>query len=241
MKNQKPLTIENRWDILYRDYPEVYEEFGQFPYKPTLLTKLNQWFYLKKIHILDVGSGTGLSTFQLASKAGWVTGIEPEHAMLEIAIQSAQTLRISNIDFVCGLAEKIPLKDRSVDMVTAITLASLYTEENIRSFTAQAERVVRKGGWVIMVDISPGWYGGNLAHVILGKKTRVLPEENLRDNILAGEGYQHRDFYNLTDYGTVDQIIATYGFIFGMKAIEYIQSTQTTVIKWKWRVHYKRI
>ena len=241
MDTQKPLTIENRWDVLYRDYPEVYQEFGRFPYKPTLLSKHNRWFRLKEKHILDVGSGTGLSTFELANKAYRVNGLEPESAMLDIAIQSAHAMGIENVNFVCGRAEDIPLQGGSVDMVTAITLASLYSDENIRAFAIQANRVVRKGGLVILVDIAPGWYGGNLAPIILGKKTRVLPEEDLRDTILSAAGYEHRDFYNLQDYGTIDHILETYGFIFGIKAIEYIQSSHITVIKWKWRVHYKKI
>jgi hypothetical protein len=33
MKRQ-PETIENRWDILYRDYPEIYDAFSSFPYHP---------------------------------------------------------------------------------------------------------------------------------------------------------------------------------------------------------------
>lgn len=241
MCNQKPLTIENRWDILYRDYPEVYEEFGRFPYRPTLLSKLNRWFHLQEKYILDVGSGTGLSTFELASKAYRVTGLEPEPAMLDIAIQSALALGIDNVNFVCGQAEDIPMKNGTADMVTAITLASLYTEENIRAFARQAERVVRKGGWIVLVDISPGWYGGNLAPVILGKNRRVLPEEVRRDTILTAAGYVYRDFYNMQDYGTEEHVLETYGFIFGMKAIEYIQSSHTTAIKWKWRVHYKKV
>jgi hypothetical protein len=30
----RPETIENRWDILYEKYPEVYDEFASVPYKP---------------------------------------------------------------------------------------------------------------------------------------------------------------------------------------------------------------
>jgi len=30
----KPLSIENRWDILYREYPEIYDEFASVPYDP---------------------------------------------------------------------------------------------------------------------------------------------------------------------------------------------------------------
>lgn len=28
---RKPKSLEGRWDILYRDYSEVYEEWGQIP------------------------------------------------------------------------------------------------------------------------------------------------------------------------------------------------------------------
>ena len=30
----RPESLEGRWDILYRDYPEVYEEFGRIPKVP---------------------------------------------------------------------------------------------------------------------------------------------------------------------------------------------------------------
>jgi len=33
-KMKKPETIENRWDILYRDYPEVYEVFSLVKRRP---------------------------------------------------------------------------------------------------------------------------------------------------------------------------------------------------------------
>ena len=37
---QKPLTIENRWEILYSDFPEVYDEFASVPKDPPLLQAL---------------------------------------------------------------------------------------------------------------------------------------------------------------------------------------------------------
>jgi hypothetical protein len=42
-----PETIENRWDILYRDYPEVYDRFGAFPYSPRPVDVLVSRFNLK--------------------------------------------------------------------------------------------------------------------------------------------------------------------------------------------------
>jgi hypothetical protein len=30
----RPASIDNRWDVLYRDYPEIYDEFANVLYKP---------------------------------------------------------------------------------------------------------------------------------------------------------------------------------------------------------------
>ena len=36
-KKQRPESLEGRWDILYRDYPEVYEEFARIPKVPDFI------------------------------------------------------------------------------------------------------------------------------------------------------------------------------------------------------------
>ena len=38
----KPISIENRWDILYSDYPEVYDEFANVPYEPEMIDVLRE-------------------------------------------------------------------------------------------------------------------------------------------------------------------------------------------------------
>jgi len=65
----KPISIENRWDILYRDYPEVYDEFANVPYKPNMITKLNEFFEFSGKTIVDIGSGSGRSPIELAKHA----------------------------------------------------------------------------------------------------------------------------------------------------------------------------
>jgi hypothetical protein len=32
-----PETIDNAWDVLYREYPEIYDAFSSFPYRPGTL------------------------------------------------------------------------------------------------------------------------------------------------------------------------------------------------------------
>ncbi len=239
MNENRPLTIENRWDVLYRDYPEVYEAFASIPKTPSWLDVVDRLFHLKGKTILDVGSGTGLSTFDLASRAAWVTGVEPEAAMRAIALEKLAEQKIANVRFVPGRAQALPIEDHAVDMVTAITLASLNSQENIAGFAREAQRVVKPGGTIVALDIAPRWYGGELASVILGKN-RQLEDETLRDEVLGKMEFQHKDFYNLQEYGTLDHIVATYGFIFGQAAIDYLRAHQKTTIKWKWRIHYKK-
>lgn len=233
-------TIENRWDVLYRDYPEIYEKFARIPKQPTVFEVIQQHFPLEGKTILDVGSGTGLSTFELAKYAHYVIGIEPETSMRDIAIRTAQDQNITNVRFMEGRAEDLPLDDESVDIVTAIGLASLHNEENIMRFIQESERVVRKGGIVLTANLASRWYGGELTPVILNKPREEM-QDNIRDRVFPRYRYKHIDFFSTQDYGTVENAVKTYGFIHGRNAIEYIKKHKKTVIKWKARIHYKTI
>lgn len=129
----RPETIENRWDILYKEYPEVYDEFAGVPYKPdwvAFLGKILKIDWTGKT-VVDVGSGSGLSTFDLAQRAKFVIGVEPNDAMRELAVKNAGKRNAKNVRFVKGWANRIPLEADSADVVVAFT-ASLDYEESAR-------------------------------------------------------------------------------------------------------------
>jgi ubiquinone/menaquinone biosynthesis C-methylase UbiE len=235
-----PETIENQWNIFYRDYPEIYDRFGKVMKQPTAVQEINRHFPLAGLNILDVGSGTGLSTFELAQYAQSVVGIEPEAAMRTIAEQEASRLGITNVRFLEGWAEALPIPGRSVDMVAAITLASLGSEGGITGFAREAERVVKPGGVVLTVNIASRWYGGELSEVILGLP-RDRMELDLLDKLFPELGYSLIEFFASQDYGTVENCVQTYGFIFGKKAIDHIRAHHITNITWKINIHYKRV
>jgi ubiquinone/menaquinone biosynthesis C-methylase UbiE len=234
-------TIDNRWDILYRDYPEVYHKFASVKKKPSISEVLPDMFNLRDKIVADVGSGTGLSTFNLAKYARHVVGIEPEDSMRNLAVRNAEERHIENVEFKRGTAENIPLSDRSVDIVVAVTAASFYRRENIELFVKEAERILRDDGLTISVDVAPGWYGGELAPVILGRSRRQKDSDSeiVRNESFTTLGFKHRDIYQTQDYGSMENILSTYGFIFGRKAIDHITSHRKTVIKWKFRIYYK--
>jgi ubiquinone/menaquinone biosynthesis C-methylase UbiE len=223
----RPESIENRWDILYRDYPEVYEAFSKVPYHPTIYEQLPAIIDLRGKCLVDVGAGTGSSSLALARYAGQVIGLESEPAMLRQA-QGGTAVRFLN-----GDALALPLADDSVDLVTGITLA-LYPPQQYRAFIREGLRVAK--GPVVYVGIAPGWYGGDLHDVIEG----VEIVEDAVDRIFIDEfQFAYQDIFSDQDYGTVEQVVSIYGFIFGKKAIEYLKREKKTVIRWKFRVYWR--
>jgi len=235
--NPKPLSIENRWDLLYRDFPDVYDEFAAVPKDPEPLQVLMDRFDVRGKLVADIGSGSGRSTFTLAGAAERVIGVELEEAMRELAEAERARLGLAHVEFVRGDALDIPLPDSSVDIVTGITLP-IYPVEGYRQFVREARRIAIAGGWIVMIDIAPGWYGGELASVIQAEEE----VETRQSEILVHEcDFSYEDFETSQEYGSLDKIVRTYGFIFGRKAIDYLTRHGKTNIKWRFRIHYQHV
>lgn len=66
--------------------------------------------------VVDIGCGTGLSTFIWSGISKEVIGIEPSTDMLNIAIQNSDG--VENVRFVSGFSDKTGLEDNSIDIVT---------------------------------------------------------------------------------------------------------------------------
>jgi ubiquinone/menaquinone biosynthesis C-methylase UbiE len=234
---ERPVSLEGRWDILYRDYPEVYDAFARIPKRPDTLEVLNERFGFGGQVIVDVGSGTGLSTLQLARWAALVIGIEPQEAMRSLALREASALGLANVRFERGDAEHIPLPDNYADAATGITQAN----GDPRRVCAEMERVVRDGGVVLHCDVAPGWYGGELEPVITGEPRNEDLNPIWPGDILPSLGYDYFDTYMDQDYDSVEHMVNTYGFIHGMRAIDYIRANGITSVRWKFRTHWKRV
>lgn len=113
----------------------------------------------------------------------------------------------------------------------------IYPVEGYREFVGEATRVTSNGGLIIVLSITPGWYGGELANVILDETNEARQNEILVDEF----GFMYEDFESNQEYGSMDKVIRTYGFIFGKNAIDYLREHKKTNIKWKFRIHYKKV
>jgi ubiquinone/menaquinone biosynthesis C-methylase UbiE len=231
----QPESIENRWDILYRDYPQVYEAFMDVPYQPSVFDQVPKIIDLQGKVIADVGAGTGRSSLALARTARQVIGIEYEPAMLRQGRQMAFGDEALRVSYLCGDALALPLADGAVDIVTGFTLA-LFPAEQYREFIREGLRVAK--GKVVYVGIPPGWYGGDLDPIIEDPDKGKFDVE--MDRIFI-EDYQfsYQDVFSYQDYGTIEKIVSIYGFIFGKKVIEHIKRNKITAIRWKYRVYWR--
>ena len=236
----RPETIEGRWDVLYREYPEVYEQFGRVRKRPDMIETLNERFVFSGKDMVDIGSGTGISTFDLARFAAKVVGIEIEQSMLAVALEMAPRMGLPNAGFMLGDAENIPLADNSVDVAIGVTLAGGRVEK----VAEEMERVVKRGGSAIRVDPAPGWYGGAFNAIIDGVPRETLDEPPFPGSpseVLPTLGYEYFDVVQEQQYGTTEAMMATYGFIHGRSVLEHIRTHRITSLRWKFRVHFKTV
>lgn len=92
---------------------------------------------------LDVCCGTGLSSLALKELAGEVLGVDISAEMLALAPRGA------GLSFCAASAEKLPLADASFDILT-VCQALHWLDK--RKFLAEARRVLRAGGWLVVYD-----------------------------------------------------------------------------------------
>jgi len=92
---------------------------------------------------IDIGCGTGLSTKALRQIATRVVGIDDSREML----RHAQS--VEGLNFIQAPGEAIPFEALSFDM---ISLSQSFHWLDRAKFFAEARRVLRPGGWIIVYD-----------------------------------------------------------------------------------------
>lgn len=90
--------------------------------------------------VIDLGSGTGLSSRAWSDRAERVVGVEANEAMLVIAREAT---RAANVSFVAGYADNTGLDAGSADIVTC---AQSFHWMDPRSVLPEVARLLRPGG-----------------------------------------------------------------------------------------------
>jgi arsenite methyltransferase len=104
--------------------------------------------------VLDLGSGGGIDVLLSARRvgvSGTVYGLDMTDEMLALAQRNAREAGATNVHFLKGLIEAIPLPAESVDVVISNCVVNLSTEKD--AVYAEIVRVLRPGGRVGITDI----------------------------------------------------------------------------------------
>jgi len=104
--------------------------------------------------VLDLGSGGGIDVLLSARRvgpAGTVYGLDMTDEMIALAQRNARKARATNVNFLKGLIEAIPLPAESVDVVISNCVVNLSPEKH--RVMAEIVRVLRPGGRVGISDV----------------------------------------------------------------------------------------
>ncbi len=107
--------------------------------------------------VLDLGSGGGIDVLlsaQRVGSTGFAYGLDMTDEMLELARANAAQAGVTNVEFLKGYIEDIPLPAGSIDVVISNCVINLSVDKP--AVFAEMHRVLRSGGRIGITDIVAG-------------------------------------------------------------------------------------
>lgn len=143
MKNR---TATPNFDIQSDLLVEVFDELPLWA-APFGLKLLDNIRFKKDITVLDIGFGAGFPLTELAMRLGEtckIYGIDPWEAAIKRTEKKIKLYGIQNIEIIRGVAEQIPLKNESIDLITSNN--GINNVSDLSKTLSECSRIMKKGG-----------------------------------------------------------------------------------------------
>ena len=136
-----------------------YDDLGELPDAAALASLVcGNPIAVAELHegetVLDLGSGGGIDVLLSARRVGptgFAYGLDFTREMLELARRNAVEAGATNVEFLDGHIEAIPLPDASVDVVISNCVINLSPDKP--AVFAEMFRVLRHGGRIGVSDV----------------------------------------------------------------------------------------
>lgn len=178
--------------------------------------------------IIDLGAGTGRISSILSGVAHTIIALDKSVAMLEVAKTKLEQSRLKNWSIAQADHRDLPLPDLCADVIVSGWSISYLTntgqdnwEDNLNLILAEAKRVLRPNGLIIIVET-------------LGTGcTTPSPPDYLKPYYTMLEqqlGFLHTSFRVDYHFDNIEQALSLSNFFFGHSIAHAIQQNQSRIL-----------